>query len=157
MEIKPNGFTASSVHGFVSGPTFLSYTLSDRRLPAGLRCRQPEFTEDSLAFHLVGTMACESRPAMKENIVIPIKIERVKAWTRWTLETATWLICFGLLAASVVVAGCAALAWLVSGSEVILTLGLGGGLLLGLAGVWHLLRKLDRTVNHLRPETPVVG
>jgi hypothetical protein len=31
---------------------------------------------------------------------------------------------------------------------------MGGGLLLGLAGVWHLLRQLDRTVNQLRPETP---
>lgn len=102
-------------------------------------------------------MACESRPAMKENIVIPIKIERVKTWTRWTLETATWLICLGLLAASAVVAACATLAWLVSGSEEILTLGLVSGLLLGLAGVWQLLRKLDRAVNHLRTETPAGG
>ena len=94
---------------------------------------------------------------MKEYIVIPIKIERVKLWTRWTLEATTWLICLGLLAASVVVAGCAALAWLVSGSETVLTLGLGGGMLLGLAGVWHLLRQLDRTVKQLRRETPAVG
>ncbi len=102
-------------------------------------------------------MPCEGRPAMKENIVIPIKIERVKTWTRRALETATWLICLGLLAASAVVAAFAALAWLVSGSEVILTLGLGSGLLLGLAGVWQLLRKLDLTVNQLRCETPGVG
>ena len=94
---------------------------------------------------------------MKENIVIPIKIERLKLWTRWTLEATSWLICFGLLAASVVVAGCAALAWLVTGSEVILTLGLGGGLLLGLAGVWHLLRQLDRATKQLQCETPAVG
>ena len=94
---------------------------------------------------------------MKENIVIPIKIERVKTWTRRALETATWLICLGLLAASAVVAAVAALAWLVSGSEVILTLGLGSSLLLGLAGVWQLLRKLDRTVNQLRPGTPAAG
>jgi anaerobic C4-dicarboxylate transporter len=94
---------------------------------------------------------------MKENIVIPIKIERVKTWTRRALETATWLICLGLLAASVIVATGAALLWLVSGSEVILALGLGSGLLLGLAGVWHLLRKLDRAVNQLRSETPAVG
>lgn len=94
---------------------------------------------------------------MKENIVIPIKIERLKLWTRWTLEATTWLICLGLLASSVVVAACAAFAWLVSGSEVILTLGLGGGLLLGLTGVWHLLRQLDRAVNQLRRETPAVG
>jgi hypothetical protein len=93
---------------------------------------------------------------INKNIVIPIKIERVKLWTRWTLEAATWLICLGLLAASAVVAACATLAWLVSGSDVVLTLGVGGGLLLGLAGVWHLLRQLDRTVNKLRPATPGV-
>ncbi|MCU0776869.1 MAG: hypothetical protein MUF86_04300 [Akkermansiaceae bacterium] len=91
---------------------------------------------------------------MKENIVIPIKIERVKLWTRRALEATTWLICLGLLAASAVVAAGAALVWLVSGSEVILVLGLGSGLLLGLAGVWHLLRQLDRAVNQLRHETP---
>jgi len=91
---------------------------------------------------------------MKENIVIPIKIEIVKLWTRWTLEAATWLICLGLLAASAGVAAVAALAWLVSGSEVILTLGIGSGLLLGLAGVWHLLRKLERAGRQLRHETP---
>ena len=105
------------------------------------------------------TLWCEGPFAMNENtinknIVIPIKIERVKLWTRWTLEAATWLICLGLLAASVMVAAVAALAWLVSGSEVILTLGLGGGLVLGLAGVWHLLRQLDRAANQLRHETP---
>jgi hypothetical protein len=91
---------------------------------------------------------------MKENIVIPIKIERVKLWTRWTLEATSWLICLGLLAASAVVAAVAALVWLISGSEAILTLGLGSGLLLGLAGVWHLLRQIDRASNQLREETP---
>jgi len=91
---------------------------------------------------------------MKENIVIPIKIERVKLWTRWMLEATTWLICLGLLAASAGVAAVAALAWLVSGSEVILTLGIVSGLLLGLAGVCHLVRKLERTVRQLRCETP---
>ena len=65
---------------------------------------------------------------MKENIVIPIKIERLKTWTRRALETATWLICLGLLVASAVVAAGAALLWFVSGSEVILALGLGSGL-----------------------------
>lgn len=94
---------------------------------------------------------------MKENIVIPIKIDRMKAWTRWTLEAASWLICLGLLAASAVVAAGAGLAWLLSGSEAILTLGLCGGLLLGLAGVWHLLRRLDRAVKQLKPEIPGVG
>ena len=93
---------------------------------------------------------------INKNIMIPIKIERVKLWTRWMLEAATWLICLGLLAASAVVAACATLVWLVSGSDVVLTLGVGGGLLLGLAGVWYLLRQLDRTVNKLRPETPSV-
>jgi hypothetical protein len=89
-----------------------------------------------------------------ENIVIPIKIERLKLWTRRTLEATTWLICLGLLAASAAVAACAALVWLVSGSEVVLAFGLGGGLLLGLAGVWHLLRRIDSTVKQLRHETP---
>ena len=100
-------------------------------------------------------MRRESPPAMKENtmtenIVIPIRIERVKLWTRWMLEAATWLICLGLLAASAAVAACAVLAWLLSGSEAVLTLGLGGGLLLGLAGVWQLLRRLDQTAIQLR-------
>ena len=94
---------------------------------------------------------------MKENIVIPIKIERVKIWFRRALETATWLICLGLLAASVVVATGAALLWLVSGSQVILALGLGSGLLLGLAGVWQLLRKLDRAIHQLRCDAPGVA
>lgn len=94
---------------------------------------------------------------MKENIVIPIKIERLKLWTRWMLEATSWLIGLGLLAASGVVAGIAALVWLISDSEVILTLGLGSGLVLGLAGVWHLLRQLDRAANQLRQETPTVG
>jgi len=94
---------------------------------------------------------------MKENIVIPIKIERLKIWFRRALETATWLICLGLLVSSVVVATGAALLWLVSGSQVILTLGLGSGLLLGLAGVWHLLRKLESAVHQLRCETPGVA
>lgn len=91
---------------------------------------------------------------MNENVVIPIKIERVKLWTRWTLQAATWLICIGLLAASAAVAVSAALAWLVSGSEIILALGMGGGLLLGLAGVWHLLHRLDLAAKQMRPETP---
>ncbi len=87
---------------------------------------------------------------MKENIIIPIKIERLKLWTRWTLEAASWLICLGLLAASGAVAGLAALVWLISGSEVFLTLGLGSGLVLGLAGVWHLLRQLNRAVSQMK-------
>ncbi len=92
---------------------------------------------------------------MKENIVIPIKIERLKLWTRWTLEATSWLICLGLLAVSGAIAGLAALVWLISDSEVILTLGLGSSLVLGLSGVWHLLRQLDRAVKQLRRETPV--
>jgi len=94
---------------------------------------------------------------MKENIVIPIKIERLKLWIWWTLEATSWLICLGLLATSGVVAGVAILVWLISGSEVILTLGLGSGVVLGLTGVWHLLRQLDRAVKQLRRETPAVG
>lgn len=60
---------------------------------------------------------------MKENIVIPIKIERVKLWTRWTME-ATWMICLSLLATSGGVAIVGALVWIASESEIILTLGL---------------------------------
>jgi len=117
-----------------------------------------DFTEDSQEVHHAATLERKGPSVMKENtrenIVIPIKIERLKLWTRWTLEATSWLVCLGLLAASVVVAGVASLAWLVSGSEVILTLGLGGGLLLGLAGVWHLLRQLERAASQLRHETP---
>lgn len=103
-------------------------------------------------------MRRESPSAMKENttndnIIIPIKIERVKLWTRWTLEATTWLICLGLFAASGAVAACAALVWLISGSEIILTLGISGGLLLGAAGLWQLLHRLDQTVQQLRHET----
>jgi hypothetical protein len=46
----------------------------------------------------------------------------------------------------------------VEGSEVILALGLVSGLLLGLAGVWHLLRLLDRAASQLRhDQAPAVG
>jgi len=94
---------------------------------------------------------------IKENIVIPIRIERVKHWFRWALEATTWLICLGLLAVSAAVAGAAALIWLVSGSGIVLALGLGGALLLGLAGVWHLLRQLEQAVKQLKQETPGLG
>ena len=94
---------------------------------------------------------------MKENIVIPIKIERLKTWTLWTLEATSWLISLGLLAASGVVAGGAILAWFVSGSLTILALGVSCGMLLGLAGVCHVLRQLDRTVKQLRQTSPAVG
>ncbi len=86
----------------------------------------------------------------KDNMVIPIRIERVKQWTRWTLEATSWLVCLGLLAASVGVSAVAALIWLVSGSEVVLVFGLGGGLVLGLAGVWQLLRQVERAARELR-------
>jgi hypothetical protein len=104
------------------------------------------------------TWWCDVASAMNdnntnENFVIPIKIERVKLWTQWTLQATIWLICLGLLAASAAVTFSAALAWLVSGSEIVLALGVGGGLLLGLAGVWHLLLRLDLAVKQLRPET----
>ena len=91
---------------------------------------------------------------MKETIEIPVRIERVKLWTRWALEAAGWLLCLGLLAAAALLGGGALLLWLVVGSEWILTLGAGGSLLLGLAGVWQLLRRMDRAVIRLRSETP---
>ncbi|HSP41492.1 MAG TPA: hypothetical protein VLO11_01355 [Luteolibacter sp.] len=86
----------------------------------------------------------------KDKIVIPVQLERLKLWTRRTLETMGWLISLGLLAASAVVAGGAAFAWLIRGSDTLLATGLGGGILLGLAGVWHLLHRLDRAVGQLR-------
>ena len=60
------------------------------------------------------------------------------------------MICQGLLATSAAVAACATLAWLVSGSETVLAAGLGGGVLLGLAGVWQLLRRIDQVAKRLR-------
>ena len=95
---------------------------------------------------------------MNENIVIPrVKIEQVKVWFGRALETTTWLICLGLLAASAAVAAGGALAWLVSGSETVLAVGLGGGLLLGLASLWQLLHRLDRAAKGLRPDTTGAG
>ncbi len=117
-----------------------------------------DFTEDSQPVHLAVTSDSEGPSVMKENtkdnMVIPIKIERVKLWTRWMIEATTWLVCLGLLAASAGVAAVAALAWMVSGSDVVLVLGLGGGLVLGLAGVRHLLRQLERVAGQLRHEAP---
>ena len=55
-----------------------------------------EFTEDSPAFHRNIALRCDGPSAMKENIVIPIKIERMKVWFRRTLEAAAWLIEQGL-------------------------------------------------------------
>lgn len=89
-------------------------------------------------------------PAMNENIVIPIKTCRLKLWTRWMLETTGWLISLGLLAASAAVSVIAAMAWLVSGSNTLLVLGMISGLSLGLAGVWHVLRRLDRAASLLK-------
>ncbi len=118
-----------------------------------------DFTKNSPQVHHSAKWPREGRAAMKENtkenIVIPIKIERVKQWTRWTLEATSWLVCLGLLAASAGVSVVAALTWLVSGSGVILVLGLGGGLVLGLAGVWHLLRQLERVTSQLRQQSSV--
>ena len=107
--------------------------------------------------HHPRTESSDARPAMKENIVIPIKIDRLKLWSLWTLEATRWVICLGMLAASAIMAIFAVLAWLVSDSEMVLTLGLASGLLLGLAGVRHLLRLLERTTKQLRQEIPSVG
>jgi len=99
---------------------------------------------------------------MKENttnnkIVIPVETEQLKLWTRGALETATWLISLGLLAASAAISGAAVLIWLILGSETLLTVGLVSGIVLGLAGVWHLLQRLDRAVGQLRHDTPSAG
>ncbi len=85
-----------------------------------------------------------------DKIVIRVHIEQLKLWTRRTLETMGWLISLGLLAASAAVAVVAAMVWLIWGSETLLAIGLGGGILLGLAGVWHLLHRLDRAADQLR-------
>ncbi len=119
-----------------------------------------DFTEASQPVHPTATLESEGPFAMKEktkeNMVIPLKLEQLKLWARWVIEATTWLVCFGLLAASAGVGTAATLSWLVSGSEVILVLGLGGGLMLGLAGIWHLLRQLERVAGQLRNETPAV-
>lgn len=120
------------------------------RVPEARRSHDANFTKVSRGLHRAVTSECEYPFAMKENIVIPIKIERAKLWIIWTLEVTTWLIGLGLLAASAGVAVLAMGIWLLSGSEAMLTLGLGGGLLLGLAGVWQLLRKLEHAGRKLR-------
>ena len=97
---------------------------------------------------------------MKENttkIVIPVETERLKLWTRRALETATWLVSLGLLAASVAISGAAVLFWLIWGSESLLAVGLGSGIALGLAGVWLLIQRLDRAVGQLRHDTASAG
>jgi hypothetical protein len=116
-----------------------------------------DFMGFSPAFHRIVMRCCEAAVAMKQNIVIPIPIERVKICIRWTLEAAAWLIALGLLAAGVVAAACAALAWLFSGSAAVLATGIIGGVLLGLSGVWHMLHLLERTVRQMRGEIPVIG
>jgi hypothetical protein len=44
------------------------------------------------------------------------------------------------------------MAWLVTGSETVLASALGGAVLLGLAGVWQLLGRIDRAAKRLRGE-----
>lgn len=102
-------------------------------------------------------MRGDSRSAMKENIVIPIHPERVKRWGLWALEATSWLVCLGMLAAGAVIAVFAVLVWCVSGTDGYLLCGMSVSLLLGLVGVRHLLRQLDRTVRRLRRVTPELG
>ena len=66
--------------------------------------RLAEFTGFSPAIHQNAMECGEAASAMKQNIVIPIPIERVKICIRWTLEAATWLITLGLMAAALVTA-----------------------------------------------------
>jgi hypothetical protein len=131
--------------------------LSSRRLlPSGqggaTATWKTALTENSQGLPQVRTQPWEGRRAMKENIVIPIKIDHLKLWTRRALETAGWLISLGLLAASAAVTATAVLAWLVTGTDALLVAGFTGGLLLGLAGIWQLLRRLDRAAGQLREE-----
>lgn len=90
---------------------------------------------------------------MKNKDEIQISIERAKTWGRWALEGASWAICLGLLAGSAGIAGVSGLVWLISGSTTLLAAGLLGGLLLGLAGVWHILLRMNQTAESLRATT----
>lgn len=104
-------------------------------------------------------MLSENKGVMKQNttnknIIIPFQLERLKIWFRWMLEVTSWMISLVLLAASAMVAAVAAFAWLITGSETVLTLGIVSGLLLGTFGVWQLLRRLDQTVKSLKCESP---
>lgn len=90
-----------------------------------------------------------SSAVMKTNNDIIIKTDKARIWTRWTLEAASWLICFGMLAASAAVAGLAGLVWLLSGSTTLLAIGLLAGLFLGIAGIWHILLRMDQVVRKL--------
>ena len=97
---------------------------------------------------------------MKEDIVIRRKhLDRLRTWLGRALESAAWLLCLGLLAASVLVPVGAALAWLLSGSGSVLATGLGGGIALGTVATWLLVRRLDLAAKRLcQPEqAPVQG
>ena len=93
----------------------------------------------------------------QDKIVIPFPLEQAKCWTRRAMETACWLISLGLLAASAGLFAIGVLAWLVTGSELPMVAGFAGALLLGLAGLWQLLHRLDRAARQLRRETPETG
>ena len=93
---------------------------------------------------------------MKEDIIIRRKhLDRVRVWTGRLLESAAWLLCAGLLVASAVVPVTAAMAWLLSGSGNVLATGVGGGILLGVAGTCLLVVRLDRTARRLCRQGPL--
>jgi len=88
---------------------------------------------------------------MQEDIIIRRKhLDRLRTWFGRALESAAWLLCLGLLAASVVVPLGAALVWLVSGSGSVLATGIGGGIAVGTVAVWLLVRRLDCAAKRLR-------
>ena len=88
---------------------------------------------------------------MKEDIVIPRKnIERLRIWSAHALDALAWLICLGMLAASAASVVCGSLAWLVFRSGDWLLVGIGGGILLGLAAAWQLVRRLEISARGLK-------
>lgn len=88
---------------------------------------------------------------MKEDIIITRKhLDRIRTWAGRGMESIAWLLCLGLLVVSVLVPAGSALAWLVSGSESLLAAGLLGGIVAGCAGIWLLVRRLDRAARGLR-------
>lgn len=86
----------------------------------------------------------------QDKIVIPVPTEGLKRWTCRLLETMSWCISFGLLAASVAVAGIAGLVWLIRGGDTLLAIGVGGSIVLALAGVRQLSHRIDRATRQLR-------
>ena len=108
------------------------------------------FTDNSRRLHPAFAEACDRCAAMKEDIIIRRKhLDRLRVWLGRVMESTAWLLCAGLLVASVLVPVGGALAWLVSGSGSVLATGIAGGIGLGVAGTCLLVQRLDRTAKRL--------